>query len=102
VLLSIAEIPKVPIPQQEVRQWRITIQHRRKMVSRITAVKNRIRALLKAHGYHKAFWSGSGWKKANRFWMRRLCEEVAMTSLDLWRMALSNMLDELELLEGQH
>jgi len=102
VLLSIAEIPKVPIPRQEVRQWRITIQHRRKMVSRITAVKNRIRALLKAHGYRKAFWSGSGWKKANRFWMRRLCEEVAMTSLDLWRMALANMLDELELLEGQH
>jgi len=46
VLLSIGEVPKVHIPGKEVRQWRVAIQHRRKIVNKITSVKNRIRALL--------------------------------------------------------
>ncbi len=101
LLLSIGEVPKVHIPCKEIRQWRVTIQHRRKMVNRITAVKNRIRALLKGNGYRKAFCKGSWWKKLNRAWMRRVAEDVEITSEELWRMSLSDMLDELELLEGQ-
>jgi len=100
LLLSIGEIPAVHMPSMEVRQWRVMIQHRRKIVNRITAVKNRVRALLKGHGYRKAQYSGSGWKQANRFWMRRL-SEAAGTSVALWPMTLGDMLDELALLEGQ-
>ena len=101
VLLSIGEVPKVHIPQKEVRQWRVTIQHRRKIVSRVCQVKNRIRALLKANGFVRSTNLGSWWKRANRFWMRSLTTEDKINPEQLWRMSLANMLDELELLESQ-
>ena len=101
VLLSIGEIPAVHMPNRQVRQWRNTILHRRKIVSRITAIKNRIRAVLKSVGFKKAFHRGSWWKKANRFWMRRLAEEGQISSEDIWRMNLCDLLDEVELLEKQ-
>ena len=53
VLLSIGEIPAVYMPSKEVRQWRQMILHRRGLVNRIVAVKNRTRALLKSQGYKK-------------------------------------------------
>jgi transposase len=101
VLLSIGEVPKVHIPSKEIRQWRVTIQHRRKIVNRITAVKNRIRAFLKANGFVKPAERGSWWKLSNRAWMRQLAEEGEVASEQLWRMSLADMLDELELLENQ-
>ena len=101
VLLSIGEIPAVHMPSRQVRQWRNTILHRRKIVSRITAIKNRIRAVLKSVGFTKVLHRGSWWKKANRFWMRSLAEEGQISSEELWRMNLCNLLDELELLEKQ-
>jgi len=100
VLLSIGEIPEVYMPSGPVRQWRETILHRKKIVCKIVQVKNRIRATLKSQGYSKAANKGSWWKRANRFWMRRVCEESIGVS-DLWHMHVCNLLDELELLEGQ-
>jgi len=101
VLLSIGEVPKVHIPSREVRQWRLTIQHRRKIVNRVTAVKNRTRALLKANGFTRAAHKGSWWKKSNRAWMWWISQDGGITSEQLWRMSLSNMLDELDLLDKQ-
>jgi transposase len=101
ILLSIGEVPKVHIPSKEIRQWRVTIQHRRKTVNRITGVKNRIRALLKANGFAKPAVRGSWWKLSNKAWMRQLTEVIGITSEQLWRMSLTDMLDELELLESQ-
>jgi len=101
VLLSIGEVPKVHIPSKEIRQWRVTIQHRRKIVSKITGVKNRTRALLKANGFTRPAQRGSWWKLSNRAWMHQLAEEGQITSEQLWPMSLSNMLEELELLALQ-
>jgi len=101
ILLSIGEVPKVHIPSKEIRQWRVTIQHRRKIVNKITQVKNRIRALLKANGFIRPAQRGSWWKLSNRAWMRQFTEEIGITSEQLWRMSLADMLDELELLESQ-
>jgi transposase len=50
VLLSIGEIPEVHMPLKEVRQWRETILHRKKIVDKVVMVKNRIRATFKGHG----------------------------------------------------
>lgn len=100
ILLSIGEIPAVHMPTREVRQWRQTILHRKKLVSRVGQVKNRIRAVLKSEGYSRAFDKGSWWKKSNRFWMRSFCEGE-LSCGQLWHMHLCNLLDELELLEGQ-
>ena len=101
VLLSIDEIPKVHMPSQEIRQWRGAIGHRRKIIGKGTQVKNRIRALLKAHGFTKPAQKGSWWKMANRVWMRGIASERQATALELWKMGLADMLDELGLLEDQ-
>ena len=102
VLLSIGEVPKVHIPVLEVRQWRATIQHRRLLVHRRTALKNRIRALLKAHGLGQPPHRGSWWKRANRGWMEQLTQDWSeVTGESLWRVQLKNLLEELALLAGQ-
>jgi len=102
VLLSIDEVPKVHIPVLEVRQWRATIQHRRLLVNRRTAVKNRIRALLKAHGLAQPPHRGSWWKRANQRWMEQLTQDWSEVSGEtLWRVQLKNLLEELTLLGGQ-
>jgi len=88
------------MPSREVRQWRETILHRRKIVCKVVQVKNRIRATLKSQGYSKPGIKGGWWKKANRLWMRSVCEASTGVS-DLWHMHICNLLDELELLEKQ-
>ncbi len=100
VLLSIGEIPAVYMPSKEVRQWRETILHRKKIVCKIVQVKNRIRATFKAHGYSKPLEKGSWWKKANWLWMRNICQR-SIGVCDLWYMHLYNLLDEFDLLKSQ-
>ena len=97
VLLQIGEIPKVHMPDKDIRQWRQQIQHRRKLVSSCTQTKNRIRMLLKNHGYRGPEYEGSWWKKANRKWMRELSEKI----IDDCGETLSDLLDQLALYEGQ-
>jgi transposase len=100
VLLSIGEIPEVYMPSREVRQWRETILHRKKIVDKVVMVKNRIRATFKGHGLSRAAVKGSWWKKSNQLWMRRVCGVEAGVS-DLWHIQISNLLDELDLLKSQ-
>ena len=96
VLLSIDEVPSVYMPSKEVRQWRETILHRKKIVDKVVKTKNTIRATVKGHGL-KPVDSGSWWKKSNIFWMRCLSEDAG----ELWHMQLSNLLDEFDLLQKQ-
>jgi transposase len=100
LVLSIGEIPKVHMPSKRIRQWRNSIQHRRRLIGRIVQIKNRIRSLIKARGYKKPIHSGSWWKPENRRWMQGL-STGRITSLQLWRMQLADLLDELALLEQQ-
>jgi transposase len=100
VLMSIDELPTVYMPSKEVRQWREMILHRKKIVCKVVQSKNRIRATLKSQGYFCPEYKGGWWKKVNRLWMRRLCE--GRFDVDsLWRIHLCNLIDELDLLEGQ-
>ncbi len=100
LLLSIGEIPKVHIPDKTIRQWRETILHRRNLIGRAVQVKNRIRAVLKSQGLANPLYSGSWWKKENRIWMRSLIQK-RWPSRCLWQLKLSDLLDQLDLLEGQ-
>ena len=101
VLLSIGEIPKVHMPKKRVRQWRAAIQHRRKIVSSITQVKNRIRALLKSVGINKPVVTKNWWTKANHNWMRQLSDQPTETIQSAWQLTLADMLDQLELFQLQ-
>jgi transposase len=100
VLLSIGEIPAVYMPNKEVRQWRMIICHRKKLLEGLVAAKNRIRALLKSQGIVRPLHKGSWWKVVNRLWMRGLSEGEFDVN-NLWKLQLSNLLDELEQKEKQ-
>lgn len=100
LLLSIGEIPKVHMPSKRIRQWRNSIQHKRRLIGRLVQIKNRIRSLLKGRGYTKPLHSDSWWKPENRRWMQGL-SPGRTTSLHLWRLQLADLLDELALLEQQ-
>jgi transposase len=98
VLLSIGEIPAVYMPSRAVRQWRMIISHRRKLLGMLVTAKNRIRALLKGQGISRALHKGGWWKRSNRLWLRGLCAGGFDVN-NMWRMQLSNLLDELEMNE---
>jgi transposase len=63
-LLFLDQVPMVHVPPVAVRSWRRLIQFRRRLVAQRTAVKNRLRALLRAHGLtaprRGALWTGAG------------------------------------------
>jgi transposase len=101
ILYRIGELPTVYMPDVQVRQWRQMIGHRRDLMSKQTAVKNQIRALIKSQGIFHPPSSGSWWKLINRVWMGSLCADVSSTSLILWRIELAGLLDQLALLENQ-
>lgn len=100
VLLSIGEIPAVYMPNKEVRQWRMVISHRKKLLEGLVAAKNRIRALLKSQGIARPMHKGGWWKVINRLWMRGVCEGGIDVN-NMWKIQLGNLLDELGLKEKQ-
>jgi len=100
VLLSIGEIPAVHMPTKEVRQWRMVICHRKKLLAGSVTAKNRIRALLKSQGINKPIHRGSWWRVVNRVWLRGLCVGGFDVN-NLWKLQLGNLLDELEMIEKQ-
>ncbi len=102
ILLSINEIPAVHMPTKEVRQWRATILHRRNIKRKMLQVENRIRAILKSQAITKSKHGGKWWSKKNRSWFKELCGNDKFDSNQLWRIALADLLVELELLEIQH
>ena len=107
ILLSIGEIPAVHMPCKEVRQWRMIICHRKKLLAKAVAAKNRIRALFRSQGISKAGHKGKWWNARNRLWMRQFCGgnlDCRQTSFDadnLWKVQLSNLLDELDMIDSQ-
>jgi transposase len=100
VLLSIGEIPAVHMPSKQVRQWRMIICHRKKLLAKAVAAKNRIRALFRSQGISKAGYKGKWWNARNRVWMRQFCGGN-FDAHSLWKVQLSNLLDELDMVEQQ-
>lgn len=70
-LLFLDEVPAVHVPRADVRAWRQMIEFRNKTVTKCTAIKNQIRALLRTHGLagpHRT----SLWTLAGRVWLSNL------------------------------
>jgi transposase len=100
VLLRSGEIPAVYMPNKEVRQWRMVICHRKKLLEGLVCAKDRIRALLKSQGIARPTHKGSWWKVINRLWMRGLGQNGFDVN-NMWKLQLNNLLDELEQKEKQ-
>jgi transposase len=95
--LSAAEqLPQVHLPQPRVRQWRGLIHYRQRVVGRLTAVKNRIRALVAGEGLSlpagPKLWTQAGLEKLRALGIP--WEETGAE--DLWRGQLTEELEQFE------
>ena len=96
-LYMVGLLPKVYMPNKAVRQWRLQIQHRRRVVEQKTKAKNQIRALLKNHDFRKPIFAGGWWNVSNRQWMK----QIADSQMDCWCFTLTDLLIQLDLYEQQ-
>ncbi len=94
-LLFLDQVPPVHVPPVDVRSWRRLIQFRRRLVAQRTAVKNRLRALLRAHGV-AAPRRASLWSRAGRVWLAEVEFPTRTTALER-----DLGLDELEHLDAR-
>ncbi len=65
-LLFLDLIPAVHVPSIDVRTWRTLIQHRRRLVQTRTAIKNRLRAILRRNHIKTP---RNLWSKKNQRWL---------------------------------
>lgn len=65
-MLFLDRVPRVHVPSMPVREWRVLIEHRRRLVDKRTATKNGLRALLRSHAIAapkgRRLWFGPGKK----------------------------------------
>lgn len=72
-VLYLDRVPRVHVPSMPVREWRVLIEHRRRLVDKRTATKNGLRALLRSHAIvapkGRRLWFGPGkkWLSAVEF-----------------------------------
>jgi transposase len=71
LLLLTDQVPKVWVPDVDVRSWRRLVEYRRSVMDKRTATKNQIRAILRTHGI-EAPPRGKLWTKKMRPWLRAL------------------------------
>jgi transposase len=85
----LGQLPTVPVPSKQVRQWRAVIAARQKLVSRRVAVQNQVRACLQGQGLPaprgKRAWSKLGLQGIEQY--ARPLEECGPE--ELWRGLLS-------------
>lgn len=76
-LLYLKQLPTVHLPQAEVSAWRALINHRRKLVTQRTLIKNQIRAILRAFGHCCPF--KNLWTFRGQVWLESLVFDEART-----------------------
>jgi transposase len=79
-LLYLGEVPQVHVPKAEVREWRVLIEHRRRLIDKRTATKNGLRAILRSQGVdapkgHKL------WTRAGIAWLAAIPFASPLTAL---------------------
>lgn len=90
------QLPQVHLPERSVRQWRSLIHYRQRVVTRRTAVKNRIRSILEVEGIptphgHRA-WTCLGLADLRA----KACPWEQTDHRSLWRGELWEELDQFE------
>lgn len=66
-MMFLGELPEVHVPSLAVREWRVLIDHRGRLVDKRTAAKNGLRALLRSQGI-QAPRGGKLWTRAGTAW----------------------------------
>lgn len=90
------QLPQVHLPQRDVRQWRGLIHYRQRLVTRRTAVKNRIRSILDVEGLPMPR-GAKAWTRVGVTALRdKACPWQQTGAETLWRGELSEELDQFE------
>lgn len=90
------QLPQVHLPQRNVRQWRSLIHYRQRLVTRRTAVKNRIRSILEGEGIPTPPGSRA-WTVAGLADLRnKACSWEQTGAEDLWRGELGEELEHFD------
>jgi transposase len=95
-------VPTVHVPTVSVRSWRRLIQFRQRLVVQRTAIKNRLRALLRAYGVVVPRRPGL-WTRAGQEWLAQVewpTREAAL-ECDLGRDELEHLAARLRMVERQ-
>lgn len=95
-LLALDLVPAVHVPGLDVRAWRRLIQHRRSLIQQRTAIKARLRALLRTYALRapRGVWS----QRLRPWWL----EQPWPGAADRWQVQqLLTQLDHLELMVKQ-
>jgi len=99
-LSAMGQLPTVQLPASKVRQWRSLIGYRWTLVSRRTAIKNHIRAILDRQGRGMAT-GKSGWTDKSVAALQQLAQPLGAASMEeLWRGQLALELTALEQVGG--
>lgn len=89
-MLFLDRVPRVHVPSMPVREWRVMIEHRRRLVDKRTATKNGLRALLRSHAVvaprGRRLWFGPG-----KAWLRAVVFNSPLATL-----RRDQLLEELE------
>jgi len=92
-------LPKVWIPDQQMRDDRELIRTRVELVEKQTRLKAQIQMLLKRHGLEKPSGTGTGWTVRYRRWLEALTESEALGCGT--RTGLMSLLRQLDFLEAE-
>jgi len=95
------ELPAVWVPDPETRANRSLVRTRLEVADKVTATKNQIHGLLKAHGLKKPASVGGNWTVKHLRWLEELTESQD-SPLELSnRLSLASLLRQLQFFEGE-
>jgi len=98
-LSAMNQLSLVHVPERSVRQWRSLISYRVQLISRRTAIKNGIRAILHREGLRMPA-GRKGWNGESITRLEQLARDLQeVNQEDLWRGQLSMELQSLEAIE---
>ncbi len=99
-LAAAGDIVPVHLPEERVRQWRLLVAYRTRLVQRRTAMRNQIRSILDREGI---LWlpGWKGWTRAARADLARLTviPEVSDPLAEMWRFHLESEIAQHEAIE---
>lgn len=79
-LMYLDRLPEIHVPSRDVREWRVLIEHRTRLVHKRTAAKNGLRALLRSQGI-QALRGCRLWSKKGQAWAQEVKFESVLTAL---------------------
>ena len=90
VLLYMDQLPQVHLPSREVSAWRSLINYRRALVHQRTAIKIRIRTILRSLGL-RYLGRGTVWSRVGMIWL-----EMAVSDNAVQRLMMQSLVTELQ------